>query len=349
MNSQTVSVGGFSVRIWKASDNRWKWHTHKGGKRVLCAATALDKAKARAKAQLVALRGGRAELASLEPSMLSEFLAWRKARIDSPKVSEAVPQYMAHLSKRKVQETRIVASDLSKFATAHSMRMADVTPQQVEAYLSGLGVGARRHNNVRSAIVSFFRWARKLDLVPDAMTAPERTHALPLDKKRVAIYTPTQFKALLSAAPEEWKLALAIGGMAGLRTEEIAGLRWEDIKLSRKLIEVRPEICKTGRRRLVPIQPALVTWIKYCLPNEGNMVMPSEGIDPLVKRLRRAKVAWVKNGLRHSYGSYRCAAVKSAGQVALEMGNSEAIVRAHYLEMVDARAARTWFQIGYFC
>lgn len=349
MNIQTVKVGSFSAHLWQGSDGRWKWHVYLAGKRVLCASKDLEKARAKAKAQLVAMREGRTDLANLDPAIVSEFLSWRQARVDSPKVGDAVTDYLAHLAKRKVQETRIIKSDLDKFAAAHRMRMSDVTPQQVDAYLSSLRVGARRHNNVRSALVSFFRWARKLGLVPDTTTSPERTHALPLEKKPVATYTPAQFRTLLAAAPQEWKLALAVGGLAGLRTEEVAGLRWEDIKLSRKLIEVRPEICKTGRRRLVPIQPALVTWIKHCLPNEGDMVMPSEGIDPLVKRLRRAKVLWVKNGLRHSFGSYRCAAVKSAGQVALEMGNSEAIVRAHYLEMQDTKAARAWFQTGYFC
>jgi hypothetical protein len=71
-------------------------------------------------------------------------------------------------------------------------------------------------------------------------------------------------------------------------------------------------------------------------------------IDNLAKRLRRRGVKWVKNGLRHSYGSYRCAVVKSAAQVALEMGNSEGTVRSNYLDYVERSAATKWFQAGYF-
>jgi integrase len=164
----------------------------------------------------------------------------------------------------------------------------------------------------------------------------------------VATYAPKEFRALLAAAPSEWRLALAIGGLAGLRTEEIQGLRWEDIKLGRKHIEVRPEICKTKRRRLVPILPALATWIRNSESQPGNMVAPQDRIDNLAKRLRRKGAVWVKNGLRHSFGSYRCAAVKSASQVALEMGNSEAIVRKHYLEFQERKAATEWFKTGYF-
>jgi integrase len=346
--TETVKVGNFSAHLWRASDGRWKWHHHKGGKRILCTAKDLDRARDKARAQLKAMRAGKADIAEISPALLSEFQQWRATRLESPRVSEAVTRYMAHLKDRKVQETRIVAADLAKFAKAHRCRMSEVTPDQIRDYLDGLPVGPRRHNNVRTALVSFFSWARKAALIPDGMTAPERTHTKTLETKAVAIYAPKDFRALLAAAPTEWRLALAIGGLAGLRTEEIQGLRWEDIKLGRKHIEVRPEICKTKRRRLVPILPALATWIRKSEAQPGDMVAPQDRIDNLAKRLRRKGALWVKNGLRHSYGSYRCAAVKSVSQVALEMGNSEAIVRKNYLEMQERRAATEWFKTGYF-
>ena len=337
-----------SARLWLGSDSRWKWHHHKNGQRVLCTAKDLNRARDKARAQLKAIRSGKADLAEVTPALLSEFQQWRATRLESPKVSEAVARYMAHLKDRKVQETRIIASDLAKFAKAHPCRMSEVTADQIRDYLDSLPVGPRRHNNIRTALVSFFSWARKSALIPDGMTAPERTHSKTLDTKPVAIYTLQQFRALLAVAPVEWRLALAIGGLAGLRTEEIQGLRWEDIKMGRKHIEVRPEICKTKRRRLVPILPALATWIRKSEPQPGGMVAPQDRIDNLAKRVRRKGALYVKNGLRHSYGSYRCAAVKSASQVALEMGNSEAIVRKHYLEFQERKAATEWFKTGYF-
>jgi integrase len=346
MNSETVRVGNTSTRLWLGLDSRWKWHCYVGGRRVLKSAKDLHKARQRAKAQLVAMRDGKTALADLSPSDLSEFVAWRAARIESPPVAEAVTKYLAHLASRRVQETRIIKSDLDKFAEAHRCKMSEVTVDHVAAYLEGLKVGPRRYNNVRSALVSFFKWCRTTSLLPDGMTAPERTHTKVLNKAPVAIYSPEQFRALLTMAPKQWRLGIAIGGLAGLRTEEIASLRWEDIKLGRKLIEVRAEICKTGKRRLVPIVPALVKVIKASEPCAYKMVTPRERPDNMVKRIRRAGGHWVKNGLRHSFGSYRCASVKSVGQVALEMGNSEAMVRKHYLEIVDAKAARNWFDTG---
>ena len=346
MNSDTVRAGNLAARLWLGADGRWKWHTYEGGRRTLYSAKDIHKARQRAKEQLVAMRNGKAALADLSPSELSEFIAWRSTRIESPLVADAVTKYLAHLASRRVQETRIIKSDLEKFADADRCKMSEVTVDKVTAYLEQLGVGPRRYNNVRTTLVSLFRWARTTGLIPDGMTAPERTHTKVLANNAVAIYTPKQFHDLLAVAPKDWRLGIAIGGLAGLRTEEIAGLRWEDLKLSRKLIEVRAEICKTGKRRLVPIVPALVKVIKASEPCAHKMVTPRERIDNAVKRIRKAGGYWIKNGLRHSFGSYRTAAVKSVGQVALEMGNSEAMVRKHYLEIVDSKAARDWFDTG---
>jgi len=346
MRHDLVKLGNACARLWLGKDGRWKWHSYEEGRRVLKSSKDLHKARQKAKEGLAAMRDGKTALASLSTSDISEFMAWRAARVESPLVAEAVGKYLAHLASRKVQETRIIKSDLEKFSAAHRGKMSEVTGDQVGAYLEGLGVGERRYNNVRSCLVSFFRWARTTGLVPDGLTAPERTHTKVLSASAVTIYTPKQFRALLAVAPKEWQLGFAIGGLAGLRTEEIAGLRREDIKLGRKLIEVRAEICKTGKRRLVPIVPSLAKIIRASEPAAHNMVVPRERIDNAVKRVRKAGGFWIKNGLRHSFGSYRCAAVRSVGQVALEMGNSEAMVRKHYLEMQTPKAAREWFNTG---
>jgi len=346
MNHHVISLGPLTTRLWLASDKRWKWHTYEAGKRVLRSADDLAVAKRRAADYLRALRDGRTALLEADPATVSEFMAWRDSRAESPKMADGVARYLAHLAARGVRDIRIVQSDLERFAAAHGGPMSSLRPEDVAAYLDSLGVGPRRRNNVRATIVSLYRWARLQSLVPDGTTAPERCLAAKLEEKPVAIYSPEQFRALLGAAPEGWRLGLAIGGLAGLRSEEIAGLRWEDLLVSRKLILVRAEICKTGRRRLVPIVPALAKIIAASKPCEGEMVTPRDRIDNVAKSIRRNGAAWIKNGLRHSFGSYRTAQVKSVGQVALEMGNSESIVRRHYLEVVDDAAAKRWFDGG---
>ena len=350
MNIETVKVGGMSCRLWQSpGDGRWRWHSRRGGKRVLNAAKDLTKAKAKAREQLALLRDGRSQLGNLYPALLSEFLAWQGQRAESPATAEAARNYVRHLAERKVQ-TRTIEGDLAHFTAKHPGPIADVTAAQVKLHLDSLGVGPRRYNNVRATLVSFFVWARKQSYLPDSMTAPQRTHALPVTKKRPAIYTPSEFRALLAAVAPEWRLPLAVCGLAGLRTCEAERLLWREVKLGKKLLEVLPENAKnTGRRRLVPIHPALATWLRKAdFAPEDHVCPQGLRIDNLAKRVKRKGVKWVKNGLRHSYGSYRCAVVKSAAQVALEMGNSESIVRSNYLDYVERSAATKWFQCGYF-
>ena len=49
--------------------------------------------------------------------------------------------------------------------------------------------------------------------------------------------------------------------------------------------------------------------------------------------------------VRHSFASYRLAVVKSADQVALEMGNSPTKLFQNYREIVTEPTAATWFSI----
>lgn len=55
--------------------------------------------------------------------------------------------------------------------------------------------------------------------------------------------------------------------------------------------------------------------------------------------------AWKHNALRHSFISYRLAAVKNTAQVALEAGNSPQMIFRHYRELVRPVDAEKWFAV----
>ena len=56
-------------------------------------------------------------------------------------------------------------------------------------------------------------------------------------------------------------------------------------------------------------------------------------------------VKWKRNGLRHSFISYRMAIRQNENQVATEAGNSPAMIFRHYRELVTRQQARAWFAI----
>jgi hypothetical protein len=57
------------------------------------------------------------------------------------------------------------------------------------------------------------------------------------------------------------------------------------------------------------------------------------------------KFRWKKNGLRHSFISYRVAAVQDVAKVSLEAGNSPQMIFKHYRELVRPKEAEEWFEI----
>jgi hypothetical protein len=56
-------------------------------------------------------------------------------------------------------------------------------------------------------------------------------------------------------------------------------------------------------------------------------------------------LTWAKNGLRHSFISYRLAILYDTARVALEAGNSPEVIFESYRELVMPEAATAWFEI----
>ena len=66
----------------------------------------------------------------------------------------------------------------------------------------------------------------------------------------------------------------------------------------------------------------------------------------MLRAASKAGIAWKHNGLRHSFISYRLADTQDVNRVALEAGNSPAMIFRHYRELVTPEQAATWFSIA---
>ena len=140
------------------------------------------------------------------------------------------------------------------------------------------------------------------------------------------ILTVAEMKKFLGGASERLVPLLAIGGFAGLRAAEIFRLDWEDVDFKEGHIEIKAAKAKTAQRRLAPFVPNLKAWLK---PFQGctGLVCPTREIETERRELAKTLgIEWPNNALRHSFASYRLAAIESADKVALEMGNSPRIV-----------------------
>jgi integrase len=282
-------------------------------------------------------------------------------------VRQAVDEMIEVKTKagRSAVHVEDIKSRLGKFAVAFQMDIGQVTQTKIQAFVDSLDVSGRTKLNYLQHITSLFRFAiRRKYLAKDAvdeLLGIERPEA---EDNEIEIFSPQELELLMTACRPEMLPWLAIGAFAGLRHAELQRLDWSEVKMDQRCIEVPAIKAKTASRRLAPMPDNLFAWLQPHADKTGR-VTPFENmakqIDWLVKDAnalltQRAKEAsqpsekvtslhWKRNGLRHSFVSYRLASIKDAAQVALEAGNSPAMVFKHYRQLVTEQEAARWFGI----
>jgi len=190
-----------------------------------------------------------------------------------------------------------------------------------------------------------FNFAKRRGYLPRGI----RTDAedVPRAKERggkIGILTPKQLASVISKVPTHVQLYLALGAFTGMRTSEMLRLDWSQVNFERGHITVAPEKAKTATRRLVPIQPNLMQWLAPYRKHTGH-IFDKYVNEHAISLASSHGIAWPHNCLRHSYASYRLAAVPDAARVALEMGNSPQKLMTNYRELADEHDAKAWFSI----
>jgi len=278
---------------------------------------------------------------------------------------DAVKYYTGHLSAISSSKTvRVVIAELlaareadgvsdrylddlrqrlARFETAYGDTMiASLSAKQISDWLRALGLAPLTRNTFRLRLAALFSFARRSGYVKDSPLgdvekAKERAG-------EIEILTVAQTARLLESASAVTLPYWAIGAFAGLRVAEIERLAWEEVDFERGLIEVKAAKAKTGSRRHVHIQPNLAEWLAPYHTATGP-VCPIGLRKRLDADRERAGLLenWPQNALRHSYGSYMLSRFPDAAALALQMGNSPAMIFKHYRELVKpADAVKYW-------
>jgi integrase len=244
----------------------------------------------------------------------------------------------AYLSDLKVRLDRF-CSDFGERA------IAGITVEEIDDWLRNLEGSPKSRSNYRANIGVLFSYATKrriLDHNPVLYTAKPKLPDNPPE-----IFTVDELRGLLEAAqgtaPDVLPM-LAIGAFAGVRDAEIKRLDWHEIDLVRGHIEIKGVKAKSARRRIIPIQPNLSAWLRPYAAMKGS-VAPEGSREKIDRACEAAKlVHWPLNGLRHSYASYRLAAIHDAPRVASELGHtSPQMLYSTYRELVlPEEAERFW-------
>ena len=239
-------------------------------------------------------------------------------------------------------------SRLSKAAKTFRGYLQRITSSDIEAWLDSFKAAGRTRNNYRATLCTLFSFARSRGYLPrKERTEAELTMKASDRGGEIGIYTPAELSVMLAGIEEKFLPLVALGAFAGLRTAEIHRLEWQDIDFHGKRIVVGKRKVKAGQRRIVPILPALKAWLEPHAKAAGPVVPQYSGDAPLLRAFRQAlkplRVEMVRNGLRHSFASYRLATVQNADQVALEMGNYPRKLVQNYHELVTPAQGHKWF------
>jgi integrase len=275
--------------------------------------------------------------------------AARRCNVIDRKVKEVVSELISAkqsdgLSVRYIQTLR---SHLNRFASAFQTNIGSITSRFISDWLNGQGIGPRARNNLRMSIVTMFHWARAQGYLPKGQPTEADDVARAKDRGgKIEIFRPKQMASIMKSAPPEYALYFALGGFAGLRRAEIERLEWQDFNFERGHITVAAHKAKTATRRLVPIQPNLMQWLAPYRARRGPLFKSRRGTDAAIAFAKEQGTDWPDNALRHSYATYRLAAVSDTARVALEMGNSPQKLMTNYRELADDHDAAAWFAIS---
>jgi integrase len=259
----------------------------------------------------------------------SKFLIDHLERVRRCKITVAQFSDEVLTAKRKDGMSEDYLADLKLRLTRFRRDFGDrpiaaITVEEIDNWLRNLEGAPKSRANYRANIGVMFSYATKrgmLDSNPVLRTAKPKLVDSPPE-----IFTVDQLRALLESAnsisPDVLPM-LAIGAFAGLREAEIQRLDWSEVDLARGHIEVKAAKAKSARRRIILMQPNLAAWLQPYSGMTGRVV-PAGARRKLGRVRKTAKLnRWPNNGLRHSFTSYRLAAIHDVPRVSVELGAHE--------------------------
>jgi integrase len=271
-------------------------------------------------------------------------------------VADAVEAMIAAKATKGVSDVYLadLRYRLGAFAESFHCDVSTLAPDDVAAFFQQLGLSPCSHNNFMRTLRTFIAFAQRHGWLSKEVDLLSRVEKRSEKRAPVEIFTPTELSALLQEASVELSPCIALGAFAGLRSAEILRLEWSDLERhgvyspGRGFVEIAADKAKTAARRIVPITENLARWLASA-PRSGTRVWPHNKrrfFKEVARAAKSAQIKWKHNALRHSFISYRLADIQDVNRVALEAGNSPAMIFRHYRELCTPEQAKTWFAIA---
>ena len=251
--------------------------------------------------------------------------------------------------RHSTQTTNKSLIDLHIRPKWQDVRLADVTAMAVKQWMEKLPFGAASKVRARNMVSKLLDLAMLWEYIPVSRNPMEliRVKGSTKRQKQIAIITPAQFKALVSALPEPYNLMVLVTGCLGLRVSETLGLKWNDFHLEDCTLSIGQifthgqvqNVAKTDASgNEIPVHPKLCKILKVWKSkqeHEHSWVFASRKtgspysdatilnnyIKPAAVKLGIQGLGW--HTLRHSYKSWMASAKISPAQMKDLMRHSD--------------------------
>ncbi len=291
-----------------------------------------------------------------DDDLLTAVQFWREHRhkhatTDAPRVDDAVKQFTEWLNTpacdMRDHSRRNLRIRLNIFGNSvANVKLSEVTPEFLEAYLDKRTVSAATKDNDKRAVSRFFSWCIERPRRWVVTNPAREVRVNKGEKQPPQILSVDQCKALLGAAEDhrEGLLApfVAVCLFAGLRPFEASRLTRQQVNLTDKEIRLEATQTKTGKPRTVTMEATLAKW----LTTYKGEFFPTgwrKNFDTVKRAAGLEK--WEPDLLRHTAISHFFRHCGSYGKAAEQFGNSEAIIKAHYQGRVNSADTAKFYGI----
>lgn len=271
-------------------------------------------------------------------------------------LAEAVTDYVATKEHEREQDLLSEAHlvrlkrDLDRLKKHFPKAMvSDLTAPKLLGYFEARRAALKTFNNRRGVVSTFLKFCLQRDWIADNPLAKIAPRRIRRRRSGAATLTATQAKDLMefveTTMPEAvpfFALCLFAGIRPCLRTGEILRLKPSHVRLKEGIIRIDGEVSKVREPRTITIQPNLAAWLR-AYPLENFAIVPTN-----LQHLREKaveKFGLTHDVMRHTFISMFVAKFRSIGEAALQAGNSESIIRKHYLDLKDAAEADEFWNI----
>ena len=297
--------------------------------------------------------GGARRLGALMDYALAHF-----HEVDRPRpLAECVATYLAakEADQRReilsLRQYRSIKRELDRLVRELGVGdLAGCTAPILTAYLNRGMTSLKTHNNRRGVLSTFFKFAVLQDWLPTNPVLKIPHHRIAHRRGSAVTISAEQSEALMRHVEAfeggilvpYFALCLFAGIRPSVKDGEISKLKPASINLPTGVIHIEPEVSKVRMKRLVAIQPNLAAWLR-AYPLDRFPIIPLNATN--LRRRIFDRLGLTHDVLRHTFISMFVAKYGSMGEAALQAGNSESIIRKHYLDLKTKEEAEAFFSI----